>query len=321
MTTAILMNPSSARTSKHGHALEKAAAATPGVLFELLDNFENLSKQLRELAKEDIDLLIISGGDGTVQGIISTMVEDRIFKKLPRILILPHGTTNMTAADIGFRPNNPERLLEAVSRQGFIARATNVKTRSSVRVEGLVGMPPQHGYFFGCGAVTRATLMCQTDVHGLGLKGHFATGATLAYSLFKAIFSKDESNRERINQPTELHVSADGKPFGATQNLLFLVTSLNKLILGCKPFWNQQGKGLHATIIGFPITSVLRNTRHVMFGGNTRDLDPTKYISRTARKITLKADTQIILDGELYDVGSDGLTISPGPELEFICGL
>jgi len=321
MTTAILMNPNSARTSKHGHALERAAANAPGVLFEQLDNFDLLSDQLKGLAKENIDLLIVSGGDGTVQAVVSALAEDKIFKKQPRLILLPHGTTNMTAADIGFHPNNPERLLEAVMRKGFIERATNVKSRTSVRIEGLVGMPPLHGYFFGCGAITRATLKCQTDVHGLGLKGHLATGTTLVYSIFKAIFSKDQSDPERINQPTELHVSTDGDPFGATQNLLFLATSLDKLILGSKPFWNQQGKGLHATIIGYPVTSILRNTKHIMFGGNTRPLDPTKYISRTASKITLKADTQIILDGELYDVGAEGLTISPGPELEFICGL
>lgn len=321
MTTAILMNPASAKTGKKGKALERAAAAVPSILFERLEDFSVLETQLKQFAKEKVDLLVLSGGDGTVQAALTTIAERKIFKKNPRIVILPHGTTNLTAADIGFSAGKPERFLPLLARRGPVTRATNVKNRTTVKVAGLADIGPQHGFFFGCGAITRAVIKCQSDVHAMGLKGDWATGATLALGLFKALFSRDLNDPDRLYQPSHIQVTADDEVLGTDENLMFLTTSLNKLIMASRPFWNQKGSGLHTTLIGYPVDKILRNTIKVMYGGNRRSFDQSKYVSRTAQKIALAIDTPIIIDGEIYHPGPKGLKITAGPEFEFVCGI
>lgn len=321
MTAGILINPASAKTGKKGHALARAASGMPGVVLRRLDDFSRLGDHIRDFAQANAEVIVISGGDGTVQAAVTALAEQSPFKTPPRLVLMPHGTTNMTAADIGFKGASANALLDAVSQPGFAARATHVKARPSVRISGLEGAGPQHGFFFGGGAVTRAVLKCQEDVHRWGLKGDWATGATLALGLIKAITGRDGGDPDRFNQPTRTDISADDQPFGAPENLLFLITSLDKLILGCRPFWNRSNGPLHLTMIGYPVSSILRNTRHVMFGGDQRPLDPATYFSTSAHSIALSGDGRLILDGEIHDQGPAGLTITPGPSFEYICGL
>lgn len=321
MTTAILVNPSAAGTGRRGRQLEQAAASAPGVLLERLDHFDALSGILKRFADDKVDLLIISGGDGTIQATVTALAESNVFKTLPRLMLLPHGTTNMTAADIGFHQPAPERVIQAATRSNFVRRATSVKTKATVRLAGLESHAPQHGFFFGCGAITRAVIKCQSDIHGIGLKGDWATGATLAYAVLEGLLGRDKQLPDRLFQPTRMTIRCGDDTFGWPENLLFLATTLDRLILGGRPFWNQTGEHLHVTAIGFPPQNLIRSTWRVMYGGIDRTLPDTTFASRSAEQVSVGVKTPIVLDGEIHNPSEKGVTITPGPEFEFICGL
>ena len=72
----------------------------------VLENFSQLPPFIAEMAAAGVTDLFVSSGDGTVQAIQTEIAERLAPTFFPRLTLLPHGTTNMTAADLGFRNHN-----------------------------------------------------------------------------------------------------------------------------------------------------------------------------------------------------------------------
>lgn len=324
MKVGAVINPRSAKQGRSGKAFTRALDGASGIAIEILDDFTVLPDIIKSFAKQKIDLIAISGGDGTVQAMQTALAESKAYKTLPRLAILPHGTTNMTAADVGLRIKNSDRVAELLRRPGYLSRATAIKTRRTVRVENLFDKPPQHGMFFGTGAIYQAVVLCQHDVHGMGLKGSMATGATLAVALAKSLFSRDgpDSDPDRIDRPYPMTITVDGQVKTASDQLLFLVTTLNRLILGSRPFWiHPPDGGLRATTVAYPHPSILRYLWQVMYGGPERWLPEPDFLSFSGREIGLHTQSNLVIDGELFEPPVDGeIKISAGPHFEYLCG-
>src|SRR3546814_16318417 len=71
--------------------------------------------------------------------------------------------------------------------------------------------------------------------------------------------------------------------------LLVLTTTLERLVLGSRPFWGGAGGALRFTAIAYPPEGLLRNARPVLFGGEDRAL-PAGYLSRAGHTIALALD-------------------------------
>ena len=61
---------------------------------------------LAELARQEVDLLVINGGDGTLQYVLTEILGNSAFgDRVPMIAPLRAGRTNMSALDLGARKN------------------------------------------------------------------------------------------------------------------------------------------------------------------------------------------------------------------------
>lgn len=324
MTVGVVINPKSAKKGRKGKGLIRALEGAPGVATQILEDFSDLPPLLKDFAKRKVNLIAISGGDGTVQAIQTILAEQKPFKTLPRLAILPHGTTNMTAADLGLRITNPDRVADMLTRPDYLRRATAIKTRPTVKVSNLLDTPPQHGMFFGTGAIYHAVMLCQRDIHGLGLKGDMATGVTLAVTLLKSLLSRSEpeDDPDKIDRGYPMTIRVDGAVKTAFEQLLFLATTLEKLILGTRPFWNEGATGaLKATAIAYPHPSLVRYLWPVMFGAANRRLPEPDFLSFTGAEIGLGLQTKVVIDGEIFEPPSKGeLKLTTGPQFEYLCG-
>ena len=63
----------------------------------------DIAPALQDLAARNISVLAINGGDGTVSAILGELLEREFFATPPLIAVLPGGTANMNAGDIGVR--------------------------------------------------------------------------------------------------------------------------------------------------------------------------------------------------------------------------
>ena len=205
MTVGVLVNPAARRNRTRKSPLKSIAATQAEVLYEELDDFSKLPDALEQFVQANAPAILVSGGDGTVQAVQTWLAENVAHDRLPRLAILPGGTTNMDAADIGVQNPNSHSVLERLMSPEYCRRSTHVKRRNTVRIDNPAGKPPQHGMFFGIGAIHRAAVMCQTDIHALGLTGELASGLTLLRALFRTLFLGNKGHRTRPHLPADFH--------------------------------------------------------------------------------------------------------------------
>lgn len=313
----VIINPRSGRGRGKGLGLLRQLQANPASHVHLLpvNDFAELIPGLERFAVLGIGDLFISSGDGTIQAIQTWLAESRAFATPPRLCLLPHGTTNMTAADLGFRR-------KSIAEQAlFIADITprEIKRRHTIRIVNPRGRGPLHGMFFGTGAISEATRYCQVAFNDRGVGGSLATFATLASVLSKTLFrAPDRNDPDRFDKPYDITVKAGAETLCSGENLLMLATTLDKLVLGTRPFWGGAHGPLRVTSMPYPVPSIPRWLIPTLYGGEERT-GPPGSVSRAVHECSVLCATPFVLDGEFYEPQGDvPLQLEAGPSLEYI---
>ncbi len=320
MTIGLIINPlagtyrSSRRVRK---SLDKLSQLTKT---EYLDDFNALPQLLSRLADQKCDHLAISGGDGTIQAILTQLAETSPFEVQPTLVLLPHGTTNMTAKDASIGSlRKADKLISAIADRNFTKLSQNTVTRHTIRIDNPGSGTPLHGMYFGWGAVHRAVLKCQKDVHAMGFKGDLGPALTLLGSWLSHLFGRSSDDRDRIVQGHQLSLVADGETRANGKHLLLSVTTLERLIANCRPFWNQTEDTLKTTLIAYPVQRPLGMLIPSLYGDKHRKISETGYDSFSARKLSFETITACILDGEIVTPPEDQpLQLSLGPQFRFL---
>jgi hypothetical protein len=317
MTSGLIVNPYSCRRNARGLALAERVRDAPGVSVAVLERFSALPGILSDLAGQGVDTVFISAGDGTLHAVQTELAERNPFAGLPRIGILPHGTTNMTAADLGVRARSLDAQA-ALIRGADGGSGAVLKTRPTVKVANPEDGRARHGMFLGTGAIWRGVRFCQDRVHATGLKGDWATGVTLAAGLARALIGRVGVGEDRLDRPYTMRIEADGKTLVDSLQVVFLATTLDRLILGSRPFWGGATAPLRATAIAHPPPGV-RWARSVLYGGEERAL-PAQCLSFAAHSIEVTVNCQFVMDGEIFDAPEgEPLRIETGPEFTYVC--
>lgn len=318
MTRAgLIVNPQSGKSSGKGLALVDKLRARPGITVRVLERFEALPEFLTDMARDGVTDLFISSGDGTIQAIQTDLAERRPFAALPRLSLLPHGTTNMTAADLGFA----HRSIEA--QAAFIAalQPSDLRRRPTVRAVNPHDGHPRHGMFLGAGAVAEATLFCQKAFNANGVKGGWGVGLTLAQSVLRYLFTRpDPQDRTRFDRPFDIALEVGGRAVTAGDQLLVLSTTLDKLVLGTRPFWGGKSGPIRSTAIPYPVPSVGRWLVPMMYGREDRKTPPgaTSFCSSD---LVVRTREMFVIDGEFFAAPEDGrLRVETGPVFTYVCG-
>ena len=310
----LIINPKSGKSNGKGLAL--AGMLGNGVPVKVMAQFSDLRPHLEALAHDGVADLFISSGDGTAQAILTEVAERNPFVSLPRLCFLPHGTTNLSGPDVGFRSRSFEAqaaVLRKPEPQKIVERAT---VRAVNCGDGLV----RHGMFVGTGAVAEATLFCQQEFNAMGVKGSYAAFATLAGAVGKSLFSGPAAPGDvtRLDRPFPVSLSSGGHRVTEGDQLLIMATTLETLILGTRPFWNRTEGAIRCTSIPYPVPSVLRWMLPVMYGGDQRRTPPGCH-SLTAHTVEISSRSMFVIDGEFFDAPKDGpLRVETGPVFGFI---
>ncbi len=312
----VIINPKAGRGRGKGLALAEVLTQKLGSAdVVVLQNFGEVEPALARFAANNVTDLFISSGDGTIQFIQTWLAESGQFKSLPRLCLLPHGTTNMTAADLGFRRKS------IVDQAAFIANVhpQELRARHTLRVVNPGGRGPLHGMFFGTGAVAEATRYCQVAFNDKGVGGQWATFATLASVLSKSVFlAPNPNDPNRFDRPYPITLRANGQTICEGQQLLMLATTLDKLILGAKPFWGGATAPLRTTTIPYPVPSIPRWIIPSLYGNEARK-GPLGSTSTACQSCDVTSPTSFVIDGEFYDPPKhEPLRLEAGPSIVYI---
>jgi diacylglycerol kinase (ATP) len=293
----LISNPQSQRNRGGLDEIGAVVAGVPDVIHVAVDGREVLDEVLLEFARREVGVVLINGGDGTVQTVLTRLFEAPSFERLPYLAILPRGMANTTAADVGLRGKAATALarLIAASRDGAIA--DHAVERPILRIESLRGGAPQRGMMFGAGAIPDAIELCCRQVYARGLRGRFGMSVTLAGVLLGGVLGRRGNG---VLRGHDIGVVLDGGGENRTDRLLVLATTLHRLILRSKPFWNHDGRPIRYTSIAYPPEHLLRSAPKVLYGWRRKALRPEVYHSEGAWRIAIRLDAPFTVDGEMF---------------------
>jgi hypothetical protein len=315
MRVALVHNAKSTRNRNGMAEVELALGALPGLRSFPFDPALTMRERAAAVATASPDLIIVNGGDGTVQRLLTELLEPRLLEPMPPIAILPRGMANMTANDCGLRGRGLRALRRLASAIAERRLGAHLAQRRILRVAGAADAAPQHGMFFGAGAIWDAIQWCTGEVHVAGFKGEWANLATLVGLLGR--FAVGRTPPGMLEGVEATIRSCDRHAIDGRQ-LLFLATTLDRLVLGSRPFWNETGEPLRFTTIGHPPVGLVRNARRVLFGRDRSGL-PASYRSWGAERVTLAFDAPFTIDGEFFTASArQPLEITAPSQLAFV---
>ena len=271
---------------------------------------------IAELARNRVDLLIVNGGDGTLQHTLTEILEWQPFERLPLIAPVRGGRTNMTALDLGAH-RNPVRgvaeLLAAV-KQGTLAE--RLVKRPVLRIESRTRRDVQYGMFFGAGMIPRAIGLN----HRLFPNGRnhsvFGPGLVTAGLTVRAVLD----GKDGVLSPDKAQIYLDGEMVPDGEFMLMIGSSLQRLFLRMNPFWGDESGGVRFTGIAHSAARKAISFPGILAGHPGATVKPEAgYTSRNAERAELQFNCGYTVDGEIFGAVSDeSVTLSADRRITFV---
>ena len=318
----VISNPTSGNNRKWQARIEARLAAYPQVRHHVTRSPQEAETLVPELAAMQPEVVVINGGDGTIAAALGMILDHWAPDRLPLIIVLPGGTANMTAGDIGTASSH-RRALRRFFR--WLDRGAplegDIRERHIMRVDGAADGQARYGMFMGTGAIMQATKFAHANVHSRGLGGEISLALTLVRA-FWGLIRRDP----RFYQPTHVSMHIEGGAGGpATRDeapmLILVASTLGRLFLGIRPFWAKAGAPIGLTAIRGGASRFTRAFPSVLRGRPNRHVTAANgYESFGAGRIALRFEGELNLDGELFATagGDVPLVITAEGPLRFL---
>ncbi|HKK22551.1 MAG TPA: diacylglycerol kinase family protein [Pseudohaliea sp.] len=309
----IISNPASGHNRDHFPRLRRELDRCPGALHRVTTHADEVPAVLEEFADAGVGLLVINGGDGTAATILGRVLEQRPFPRQPLVTLLPAGTANMNAGDVGVRGS----LRKAVRRFRRWAqtpeRPAERLVRHLLRVTIDDETAPHYGMFLGAGAVVHGTEYAHREIHARGLRDDFSLLLGTVRTAWGVVRGEAE-----FTAPTRLALTLDGRAAGEAATLILAVSTLERLAFGMRPFWGREPGPLRLTLIEQHAQRFLPTFLSIIAGRPSRQAQPAAgYHSHNAGHIALSLAGALNLDGEILTVAR-GATLEASTPLVFL---
>lgn len=273
---------------------------------------EALREALADFAKRGVELLIVSGGDGTLREILCLLPET-FGDHWPRIALIAAGNSNSVAIDVGSISPGPKAL------QRVLAAAQSKQWSREIHRPCIAlrwpdgSRDPVFGFFMGAAALTRATQYARERVES---GGRLSVIITLIATFYNCL----RGNSDWL-EGSPMSITYDSQPAAESRRFLFVATSLHTIMLHIWPFWNDAAGPLRYVEIDAYPRKLGRSLLPLLFGRPTKWMRSagSGYRSGAAKRMRLKLDTQLIVDGEAFTPDRDGrVDVEAGPVVHFV---
>jgi Diacylglycerol kinase catalytic domain len=245
VAVALLSNPRSSGNCLILPRIRTYCAGQPDIFHYEVESADQIGEALHSIAKVRPRVLVINGGDGTVQAALTELFHSDPFgKDTPPLAVLPNGKTNLIALDLGWA-GDPMVALERILTIANSDMAPHMVQRELISLtEGEHGNRAVLGMFLGGAGLADTILYCRNKIYPLGLPNglsHFIAGVAVFFSLFFGV-----RGRHFPPAPSPVNVSLvrEGKIAG---NFAFLiVTTLEKMVFGARTSGGSRGLKLMA---------------------------------------------------------------------------
>jgi diacylglycerol kinase (ATP) len=316
----VILNPKSRRNLRDPGAATRLARrlGDHGVL-RTAGSVEELYRIAEDFRRVDIDVLAISGGDGTGHVTLTGFLNVYGGHTMPHVALLRGGTMNTVANSVGIRRGKPEgllaRLIHAYAQRATAPLAGVERHVMSVTpAEGRGPADAKYGFLFGTGVVHGFL----AEYYRNGEPSPLVAVQTLARGVASALV-RGEMIR-RMAEPFRGSVQLeDGALWPERDYLAVAAGTIADMGLNFKPFYRYDERpgtfqvlGIHASPVAF-VKELPRIHKNLpMRPGKT-------YDALTSRVVVHSADGRMryMIDGDLHETRGD-LVLTIGPRVRLV---
>ncbi|MCL6684661.1 diacylglycerol/lipid kinase family protein [Sphingomonas alba] len=297
---ALLSNPRSTGNIAQLPRIRAYCASHPDVFHYEVEHGQQIGEAMKTIALVNPTLLVINGGDGTVQAALTELYNGGHFHldDRPPVAVLPSGKTNLIAIELGAR-GDPIAALEKLIELARSDLKPHTVERELIALRlGADEQRPVIGMFLGGAGLAETMLYCRDRIYPLGLPNGIAHALTAIAAFAKMALGIRAAFLP--SDPKPLSVSLSGNENRLTGRFsLLAVTTLDKLLLSAELSGRQQGRLRLLAVEGERMT-MLRGLLATIGGKVGRT--PVRGVHfEEAREINIEGDSsELILDGEIF---------------------
>lgn len=316
---ALLSNPRSTGNRSLLPRVRSYCAGRPDIFHYEVEHVSQIGEALRSIARVKPKILVINGGDGTVQAALTELYHGGHFgDSPPPVAVLPNGKTNLIALDLG-AVGDPLHALERVVELSKSDLSDHIVARELIALsDGHAGSRPTLGMFLGGAGLADSILYCRTKIYPLGLPNgvsHVLTALAVMASMLFGIRTRFLPPRPN---PVRVSLVRDGQFQGRFS--LLIVTTLEKMLLATR----TDGSGIQpgrmkfmAVDVGFP--SLLRAIFAASSGRLGRQAMSGVHFERGDVVRIEGSGSSVILDGETFRAETDHpIILTSTPPVPFL---
>ena len=313
---ALLSNPKSTGNIAQLSRIRDYCADHPDIFHYEVERAEQIGDALRTIARVRPKMLIINGGDGTVQAALTEIHNGGHFVDgPPPVAVLPNGKTNLIALDLGAQ-GDPIEALEKLVALAQSDLTTHIVARELIALRNEPGSRPVIGMFLGGAGLADTMLYCRDKIYPLGLPNGISHALT-AVALLARMFLRLQS---RFLPPTPRHLQVSVQRDGPISGrfALLAVTTLEKMLLSSEVKGSGRGRLKFLAVEERPV-SLLKAFAASLAG----KLGASKFQGvhfEESDEISIEGEgTNLILDGEMFrtQIGRP-IVLKPAQPLSFV---
>jgi hypothetical protein len=318
---ALLSNPKSTGNLAQLPRIRAFCAEHPDLFHYEVEHASQIGQALKTIAQIRPKLLVINGGDGTVQAALTEMHNGGHFgASSPPVAVLPSGKTNLIALDLGAR-GDPIAALERLIEVARGDLEPHIVARELIALRHGAGGAggedkPVIGMFLGGAGLADTMLYCRDKIYPLGLPNGVAHVITAIALLTKTFLRLKAGFLPPDAKPLNVFLR-EGSRLSGRYSLL-AVTTLEKLLLSSELGTNRQGTLKLLAIEERP--GSMLGAIFASIGGKLGRSNVRGVHYEEADQITIESDnSDVILDGETFHAESGRpIFLRPAQPLSFV---
>ncbi len=299
----VVLNPFSKRYKKNPTKLEHMAFIIGDkASCRPTEDIDDLRIVAESFKSHDIDLLAISGGDGTIHCTLTTFLKIYGEKPLPKITLLRGGTLNTIAATLGIK-GDTERLMSNLLIKYHEDKNFEIKKLRLTKIN------DSYGCIFGIGVIYRFMELYYKNP----TLNPFIAGKTLVHGIMSAIVEGKVIKDIFKRFDADVFVNGQKWPF-ANYSAVFSA-SIRQLGLEFNVFRHMLNQNEKFSAIGMGISphELLPQLKKLRDGKPTNSPHILDAAAETM-EIYLKEPMPYTIDGDMLPA-TDTFKLSVGPEL------
>ncbi|OAO04443.1 diacylglycerol/lipid kinase family protein [Parasphingorhabdus sp.] len=297
---ALLSNPHSTGNRAILPEVRSYCVKNSDVFHYEVDHVDEIAKALETIARVKPKVLVINGGDGTVQAALTELYQGGQFgDNPPPVAVLPNGKTNLIALDLGAE-GDPLKALERIVEMAKHDLHEHLVDRELIALsDGGKDSKVVLGMFLGGAGLSEFILYCRHKIYPLGLPNVAAHILTVFAALASALFGLRAKFLPNRPSPVKISLIREGQYQG--NFAVVIVTTLEKLLLMKRIARGPQSGGhMQFLAIDQQTGAILRFVFAALFGrlGKT---DQKGIHFEQGDMIRIEGEnSNVVMDGELF---------------------